>query len=140
MLRTVVPLLRPASTFLSTSHQTCRLLSAAGASKVVELANDEDFSKAVSATKDAGLAVVDFTAKWCGPCKMMAPIYDAMSRQYDGVTFYKADIDQEPLTKSVEAHGVASVPTFAFFKGGKKVAAFSGADPNQLKRTLDDLS
>lgn len=62
--------------------------------------------------------LVDFWATWCGPCKMVAPVIDALAEEYDGkVKVGKVDIDaQMPLTARF---GVMSVPTIIIFKNGE---------------------
>ena len=70
----------------------------------------KNFEKALQAAP--GVAVVDFFATWCGPCKMLAPVY-------------KVDVDEAPeLARSFK---VMSVPTLAFFKNGELVKKNVGA-------------
>ncbi|HEX8041505.1 MAG TPA: thioredoxin [Chryseosolibacter sp.] len=58
-------------------------------------------------------AIVDFYADWCGPCKMVAPILEELSRQYEGkLLIYKVDTEAEPEVSSV--FGIRSIPTFLF--------------------------
>ena len=69
--------------------------------------------------------VVDFSAEWCGPCKMLEPVLEKVAVQHPKVPFYKLDIDALPeLTNS---YGISSVPTVILFKEGKPQARFSGA-------------
>ncbi|KCV69131.1 hypothetical protein H696_04546 [Fonticula alba] len=83
------------------------------------------------------LTVVDFTATWCGPCRMIGPIFERFSGQYTDVTFVKLDIDDPAYTSFVQKHNVTSLPTFIFFKNGQAVARFSGADAGTLKRHIE---
>lgn len=58
-------------------------------------------------------AIVDFYADWCGPCKMVAPILEELSRQYDGkLVIYKVDTDAESEVAAV--FNIRSIPTFLF--------------------------
>lgn len=78
--------------------------------------------------KHAGLAVVDFWATWCGPCRMVAPILDQLSTEYEGkVKITKLDVDANIQTAT--RFNVRSIPTLLFFKDGKVVDQIIGAVP-----------
>ena len=79
---------------------------------------------------------VDFSAEWCGPCKMMAPILAQLKSEVgDMVRIIKIDVDKNPHTAS--AYQIQSVPTLMLFKGGNVVWRQSGVVPTeQLKRTV----
>ncbi|KAK9901562.1 hypothetical protein WJX75_001924 [Coccomyxa subellipsoidea] len=112
-----------------------------GASRVVEVSSDENYEKQINAAKENGsLAVVDFSAKWCGPCKVIAPVYAQLSTLYPQARFLKVDIDEPALERTVTENGIASVPTFVFIKDGQEKAKFSGADVAKLKESLDTLA
>ena len=84
------------------------------------------------ATIQKGKTVVDFWAAWCGPCKMMAPNFDAAAAELSGkVTFGKVDVDAEG--ELAERFGVMSIPTIIFFEDGEIVEQFAGA------RSKEDL-
>jgi thioredoxin 1 len=75
-----------------------------------------------------GLALVDFWAPWCGPCRMVAPVIEELSRAYDGqVRFFKLNVDEAPRTAA--AYGIRSIPTIALFKDGEAVGGVVGAAP-----------
>ena len=80
------------------------------------------------------LVVVDFSAAWCGPCKMIAPAFDELSNEYPDSYFVKVDVDQvKAIAKRYE---VMSMPTFILFKNGKVVDRFSGASIEKLRDTI----
>ena len=82
--------------------------------------------------------LVDFWADWCQPCKMIAPIVDELSEEYDGrVKFMKVDVDSNPQAPT--NLGIRSIPTLIVFKDGQPVEQIVGALPKaQLKRRLDN--
>ena len=69
--------------------------------------------------------VLDFFAEWCGPCRQMAPIFEELSNELGGAyIFGKIDIEEERAL--AVNHGITSIPTLIFYKGGKQVGAISG--------------
>ena len=77
-----------------------------------------------------GLVLVDFSATWCGPCRMLAPVLEEIATEKAGsLTVYKVDIDQ---SRDVAMQfGVTSVPTMILFQDGKPVRQTVGAQPKQ---------
>ncbi len=74
------------------------------------------------------VVLVDFSATWCGPCKMLAPILESVSEKMkDKVKVVKVDIDEESALAS--QYGIMAVPTMILFKEGKQVDAFTGFMP-----------
>jgi thioredoxin 1 len=84
--------------------------------------------------------LLDFSATWCGPCKMLEPILGELAGEYDGrVRFAKVDIDQEQ-TLAAQFH-ISAVPTLLFFKGGQVVDQRRGLKSKaELKETLDRVA
>jgi len=82
--------------------------------------------------------VVDIYATWCGPCKMVAPILEELSKEYAGrVKIGKLDVDESPQVPG--RYGVMSVPTLMFFKKGEVMDQVVGALPKpQLKSKIDE--
>ena len=72
-----------------------------------------------------GLVVVDMYADWCGPCRMMAPIIEELSEDYDDVKFTKLNVDE--ADDIAAKYGVMSIPNFKFFKNGEVVDEIVGA-------------
>lgn len=83
------------------------------------------------------MVLVDFTAAWCGPCKMMSPVIDSIKSELGNkVTILKLDVDKNP--QASDAYNIQSVPTFILFKNGKIVWRQSGViQANTLKQTIE---
>ncbi len=102
--------------------------------KIVHLTDDSFDNDVINA---AGPVLVDFWAEWCGPCKMIAPILDEISEEYEGkLTIAKLNIDQNAET--APKFGIRGIPTLLLFKDGGVVATKVGAlSKTQLKEFLD---
>ncbi len=93
---------------------------------VVEI-TDQNFAETVE--ESSGLTMVDFWAEWCGPCRMVGPIVEALADDYseEGVTVGKLDVDQNPDV--TVRFAVRSIPSVLFFKDGEHVDTVVGAVP-----------
>jgi thioredoxin 1 len=83
--------------------------------------------------------VVDFYADWCGPCKMIAPIMEELSKEYDGkVKFVKVNTDDNQ--ELAVRYEVMSIPYVVFFKSGAMQDAVIGAAPSSTyKRKIEQV-
>ncbi len=80
------------------------------------------------------LTVIDLWAEWCGPCRMMTPVIEELSKEYAGKAVVgKLNVDDNPEVPS--NHNVRGIPTFLFFKNGELVDKVVGA---QTKKFLQD--
>ncbi|MFM2134800.1 MAG: hypothetical protein RL021_200 [Bacteroidota bacterium] len=93
-----------------------------------------NFQQLISGDKPV---LVDFTAAWCGPCKMMAPILQQVKERIgDAVTILKVDVDKNPL--AAQSFQIQGVPTLILFRKGQPVWRQSGVIPaDQLQHVLE---
>jgi len=105
-------------------------------SDLIKQTTDADFGTDVLDSKIPVL--VDFWAPWCGPCKMIAPILEAVASDYsDKVSIVKLNIDEQP--QMARKYGVRGIPTLLLFRDGDVHATHVGAlSQAQLTKFLDD--
>ncbi|MGY4928505.1 thioredoxin family protein [Streptomyces sp. 900105755] len=84
--------------------------------------------------------VVDFTAVWCGPCKLIKPEFERLSTepQYRTISFAVIDVDEVPDVS--ETAGIRAMPTFQTYANRDKKGELLGADPNKLRKLVDELA
>jgi thioredoxin 2 len=84
--------------------------------------------------------VVDFWAEWCGPCKMMAPQFEAASAESKGRALF-AKVDTDAAQQTAARFGIRSIPTMIVFAGGREKARQSGAmSQNQILQWLRSIA
>lgn len=86
------------------------------ANNVIEV-TDENFESEV--LKSSVPVLVDFTATWCGPCKALAPVVEAIANEHAG-TYKVAKVDIDECPEVTQRYGIRGVPTVLVFKGGEK--------------------
>lgn len=102
---------------------------------------DYDFNDMVSKYP---LLIVDFWAPWCGPCRMVSPVIEELSKELTGkAVFGKLNVDENPMIAST--FGIQSIPTIAIFKNGKAVDGIIGAASksqilSKLSAHIDSIS
>ncbi len=95
-------------------------------SKNVLTASDSNFDSDV--LKGSGLAVVDFWAEWCGPCRLLGPTIEALADENAGkIRVFKMNVDENPETPS--RFHIRGIPTVIFFKNGQAVDQLVGNHP-----------
>lgn len=85
--------------------------------------NDSSLNTEVS----DGVTLVDFWATWCGPCKMLSPVLDELSKELKDVKFGKVNVDHNPVAS--QQFRIASIPTLLLFKNGEVVDKIVGFRP-----------
>ena len=101
--------------------------------KIIHL-TDDSFDTDV--LKADGLILVDFWAEWCGPCKMIGPIFEEVAGELTNAKFTKVNVDECPNLAG--KYRVASIPTIMVFKNGVPVDTLVGFMPkNQLKDAVE---
>ncbi len=72
----------------------------------------------------------------CPPCRFIGPIFEKMAEEFPDAVFVKVDVDE--ADDVAQACGIQAMPTFQFYKGGDKVAEFSGADEALLRKKVQE--
>lgn len=100
---------------------------------MAEILNNNNFE----AELENGIVVVDFFATWCGPCKMLAPVFEELGNEMNqSAKFVKVDIDQS--MEIARKFMVSTVPTMMIFKDGKQVDTMVGFMPkNAIKAKVE---
>jgi thioredoxin 1 len=104
-------------------------------SEYVKEVSDTSFEQDVLQSKQPVL--VDFWAAWCGPCRMIAPIVDAVAEQYNGsASVVKVNVDENPSIS--QRYGIKGIPTLILFREGKEEERIVGATSKEaLSRLIE---
>lgn len=84
------------------------------------------------------LLVIDFYATWCGPCKMLAPVFEEVAAKYPDATFVKVNVDEEE--ELARKFRISLIPTLVFVKNGEAVKTTTGyMDADALSALVDSV-
>ncbi len=93
------------------------------ASDKLQSVNDDNFESVIASDTPC---LVDFWAPWCGPCKAIGPVVEALADEYEGkLTVVKMNVDDNPATPG--KFSIRAIPTLILFKSGEKVDQITGA-------------
>jgi len=103
--------------------------------KIVTVSDAEFDSSVLQGDK---LALIDFWAEWCQPCKMLAPTVEEIAGEYEGkVLVGKLNVDDNPATAT--KYGIRGIPTLLLFKGGQVVQQLVGVKSKaEIKKVIDE--
>ena len=124
LLSSVVPMVRTAPLVRAFASAT---------DKLIYIKDDATYHNLRKGDKPC---IMNFSASWCRPCKMMAPMFAQLSNTNDHVNFVKIDVDLSPNLSTEEK--VTSVPTYKLYKADKLISQFAGADVNQLQAMISE--
>ncbi len=94
--------------------------------------NTEEFKKEAV----VGNAVIDFSAIWCGPCKMMEPVMEELSEEMTDVNFFNVDVDENPVLAM--EYGISSIPAILVLSDGEKKDMLIGFRPKaEIKADIE---
>ena len=99
----------------------------------MDIVNTEQLNKII---EDSEILLVDMYAEWCGPCKMLSPILEDISKKYTTIKVVKIDVDKN--SDAAKNYNVKSVPTVLFFYNGKLRQSLVGFQPKARFEALLD--
>jgi thioredoxin 1 len=104
-------------------------------SEYVKQVNESDFDQVVLKSKNPVL--VDFWAEWCGPCRALAPIVEAIAEQYgDAARVFKLNVDDSPAV--AQRYGIKGIPTLILFQDGAETERILGVvSREKISRAID---
>ena len=101
----------------------------------MKIINTDEFNETIK----SGTTLVDFFAEWCGPCKMLGPVLDEVSKEYPDINFVKVNVDEN--MDLAQKFGIMSIPTVYIFKDGEVVKNFGGyRDADGVKEFIDSAT
>jgi thioredoxin 1 len=121
----------------------CSIMCITNTSPLIRI-NKKDMTKLTAENFDAEVlqatepVLVDFSAVWCGPCKMLEPVLEELSNEVEGAKIVKVDVDETP--DIAQRYSVMSMPTLLFFKDGKVMDQMVGVQSKgTIQSKLEEL-
>ncbi|KAM7263842.1 hypothetical protein ACFE04_001525 [Oxalis oulophora] len=106
-----------------------------GSAHVHLITNKESWDqKLAEANRDGKIVIANFSAMWCGPCKMIAPLYSELSEKHPSLLFLVVDVDE--LTDFSTSWDIKATPTFFFLKNGEQIDKLVGANKPELEKKI----
>ncbi|MFH0970755.1 MAG: thioredoxin [Candidatus Diapherotrites archaeon] len=104
--------------------------------RMVQVLTSQTFEEKI--LKEKKPMIVDFWAAWCGPCRMLAPVFEELEKEFEGkIGFGKINIDEN--TDIASQMSISSIPCMVFFSKGKEVGRMVGMMPkSELKKQISD--
>eukprot|EP01026_Neomeris_dumetosa_P029622 TRINITY_DN23988_c0_g1_i8.p3 TRINITY_DN23988_c0_g1~~TRINITY_DN23988_c0_g1_i8.p3 ORF type:complete len:121 (-),score=16.51 TRINITY_DN23988_c0_g1_i8:209-571(-) len=110
-----------------------------GESRIIMIKSMADWKAQLESAKNSSqVIIVDFTAKWCGPCNIIAPKFEEFSKQFTDVIFLKVDVDE--VAEVASECGISAMPTFQVHSDGVKVDELVGASTERLQALIQKYS
>ncbi|XP_022735721.1 thioredoxin H-type-like isoform X2 [Durio zibethinus] len=105
---------------------------------VQPVTSKEDWDQKLSeAKRDGKIVIANFSAAWCGPCRMLAPFYCELSEKYPSLMFLLIDVDE--LTELSTSWDIKATPTFFFLKDGQQTDKLVGANKPELMKKINAI-
>jgi thioredoxin 1 len=109
-------------------------------SNIHDVTDTSDFEKSVIEQSKKVPVIVDFTAKWCGPCKMLAKCYDEIADKYAGEPVKYIKFDIEINREIAKKYGIRSLPSVKVFKNGELVPGVGLTGYKDATQALEDIT
>ncbi|XP_039135573.1 thioredoxin H4-1 [Dioscorea cayenensis subsp. rotundata] len=110
-----------------------------GGGNVHVITSKESWDERISeANKDGKIVVANFSATWCGPCRMITPLFAELSEKYPSLVFLTVDVDE--LMDFSSSWDIRATPTFFFLKDGQQLDKLVGANKPELQKKIIMLS
>ncbi|KAL2509790.1 Thioredoxin H9 [Forsythia ovata] len=90
--------------------------------------------KISEAKRDGKIVIANFSATWCGPCRMIAPFYRELSEKFPSLVYLTIDVDE--LTEFSTSWDIKATPTFFFLKDGQQIDKLVGANKPELQKKI----
>nr|CAD2176834.1 unnamed protein product [Meloidogyne enterolobii]CAD2180229.1 unnamed protein product [Meloidogyne enterolobii] len=104
-------------------------------SQTIKHPKSQEELNAILAEAGSKLVVIDFFATWCGPCRLMTPKFNKLADEFVDPIYVGIDVDEhEHIAANYE---INVMPTFVFFKDGKKLTVIEGNNYEELRKTIE---